>query len=502
MASSVAHRPTLAIALDGAEPSLVQRLMASGDMPVLASVLKQGSWSAVTSSADLGSASVWPTFSSSSEPLEHGINYVWRWNPARMGLVPEHGERIVPWWRAVALSGRRVLTLDVPFTPFAGVEGVVEVGDWGPHDPWIRFQSRPPELAEEIRDDPGVHPYHRDTAPPHDRPSRRYLARVSEWSCRGASLRGALAEQLIRRERPDLAFLVFTETHRASHLLWQTVAADDPLLAGSQHDGLGHALVDVFRSVDSAVGRILESAQPGSRIALMSLHGMRSALGVPTLLHPLLVHLGYATEPHGRRLSVRDAARMAFAATKEHSPQWVKTAWRKSVSPAVASAVAAPTALKAYDWDRTTAFCLPTDQHGWVQINLRGREARGIVPETHYAGLCREVSEGLMAARTVDGRPVVRRVLRLADQNRGRPPLNLPDLVVHWEDAAHNNPVRIAGSGIVSRPDGRRLTGKHAYEGFLIAAGMNPPAPTVAGHRLHEVIVGDAPPTGGRGPMV
>ena len=36
-----------------------------------------------------------------------------------------------------------------------------------------------------------------------------------------------------------------------------------------------------------------------------------------------------------------------------------------------------PGMCTAIDWSQTRAFALPSDQHGWVRINLRGREAQG-----------------------------------------------------------------------------------------------------------------------------
>jgi predicted AlkP superfamily phosphohydrolase/phosphomutase len=479
----------IAIAFDGAEPALVRRLMAAGELPVLAGLAARGAWSRVSSSAHIGSASVWPTFASGQEVLEHGMHYVWRWEPARMRVEREHGASIVPWWRAVAQSGRRVLTLDVPYLPFAGVDGCMEIADWGAHD---RTQAaviaRPQRLVAQIAREVDPHPYQRDPAPPHDHPSLRYLATASRRASTGAGLRGTLAARLIADEQPDLALVVFTEMHRASHLLWQTIAPDDPLLADRRPGLDDDALVGVFRAADAAVGQILAAARPGARVAVFSLHGMRPARGVPTLLHPLLVELGYATVPRGRRLSPRDAGRTAFAALKANAPNWLRHAWRQVASPALLNAVAEPTAMKAYDWDRTRAFSLPSDQHGWVRINLIGREARGTVPAADYAALCDELGAALLAVRTQDGRPVVKRVLRLADGNGGRPLAKLPDLVVDWEDAAHDDPLRLHGSRLECSPEGLRLTGKHAYEGFLIGVGLPPTGDVIAAHELHGLL--------------
>jgi len=80
-----------------------------------------------------------------------------------------------------------------------------------------------------------------------------------------------------------------------------------------------------------------------------------------------------------------------------------------------------------------------------------------------------------------DGAPPPRAIARTSCQ----PPATLPDLVVDWEDAAHNVPVRVRDSGVESTPEGLRLTGKHAYDGFLIAIGIPPAGDVIASHELH-----------------
>jgi predicted AlkP superfamily phosphohydrolase/phosphomutase len=490
LAAAVGHTPTIAIALDAAEPELVRRLMASGDMPVLADLAERGHWASVTSSARIGSASVWPTFVTASEPQQHGHHYVWRWQPDRMRIARDDGVGMVPWWRALPAEGRRVLTLDVPFVPFADVDGCTEIAEWGPHDRrHMSVRTRPPGLAEEITREFPQHPFQRYPAPPHDRPSVDYLMAMAAGAAEGVRLRGEMATRLLRRHTPELAVVVFTELHRASHMLWQTVAPDDPLLADRPHEGLDdRALIDVFAAADTAVGELLASARRDTRVHVFALHGMRSCRGVPAVLHPLLVALGYATPPGAGRLAPTAMGRQLLAAAKRGTPDWARQRWRSSMPPSVMNAVAKPNAMQLYDWRRTRAFALPTDQHGWVRINLAGREAAGIVPAGHYRGLCDEIAAALLAASTPDGRPVVGSVLAMADDFGGRPPAHLPDLVVDWADAAHDDPVSIAGTDVCVRPEALRLTGKHAYDGFLLSAGVPAPGDDIPSSALHRVL--------------
>ena len=47
-------------------------------------------------------------------------------------------------------------------------------------------------------------------------------------------------------------------------------------------------------------------------------------------------------------------------------------------------------------------------------------------------------------------------------------PLRLPDLIVHWDDAAFELPLRIGDSSLAALPAGLKFTGQHALEGFCI----------------------------------
>ena len=482
---------TLLIALDAAEPSFVRELMAAGEMPVLAGLAERGSWARVTSSAHIGSGSVWATFASGRSPVEHGRVSAWRWDPAAMRTVFEPTADVRPWWAAHARHGERVLALDVPYLSLARAgDGCTEIAEWGSHDRTRGLvETLPASLAAEIARDVDPHPYQHERPPSHDSPSSRALAELSRLSCEGARRRGELACSLIGRLAPDLALITFAETHHASHLLWHSVEPDHPLFADLRRRPTGErVLVDVFRAVDAAVGRIIEAVGVDARIVVFSLHGMRPGRGLPTLMHPLLVDLGYAAAPRGTRLTARDAGRTAFAMAKRRAPGWVRDAYRRRASHGVLRAIAAPTAMAAYDWDRTRAFAVPTDQHGLLRINLAGREARGIVPAKGYAATCDELSEALRGARTADGRPLVRKILRLADDNGGRPPADLPDLIVHWSDAACADPVRVAGGAVTARPDGRRLTGQHAFDGFVVSVGASPHGDVVASHELCDLV--------------
>src|SRR5258705_10836549 len=133
--------------------------------------------------------------------------------------------------------------------------------------------------------------------------------------------------------------------------------------------------------------------------------------------------------------------------------------------------LARPTMLPVYDWENTRAFSLPTDQYGWIRINLIEREVQGSVPLDEYDEICKQLEERLLALTTEGGQRLVQDITRTAanaDSALGNP---LPDLVVHWHDAASTSPLKIEGSKVQVESVCKKSTGQHASEGFCIYRG-------------------------------
>jgi predicted AlkP superfamily phosphohydrolase/phosphomutase len=127
--------------------------------------------------------------------------------------------------------------------------------------------------------------------------------------------------------------------------------------------------------------------------------------------------------------------------------------------------------MPAYDWQKTRAFSLPTDQYGWIRINLRGREAEGIVSPGEYDAVCAELTEMLSTLAAEDGELLVEDVMRTAADPDSALVNPLPDLVVHWRYAALAVSLKIRDSKVPAERVGKKSTGQHASPGFCIYRG-------------------------------
>ncbi len=485
----------LAIGLDAAEPTLVQRLIEDGEMPALKRLLERGAWKRVESSAHIGSGSVWPTFITGTEPREHGMYAEWEWQPRAMGLTRCNGRNLKPFWKSLVGEGATVGVLDVPFAPIVNLPAGFEVSEWGAHDVveghmqvspaslnGLVSQTRPHPLQHENIDAGGPDDYER-------------LARISSSCLDGVKLRGELASRLIVETQPELAVVVFTEIHHASHYFWHMVAPGHPFYKDDRFHALSDtnlAIRDIYREVDKQIARLVEVSGEDAFVMVFSLHGMQPTLGIAAFLAPLLLETNWARLAGWSSKSWRERALSLFAKFKRHAPAGLKKMYYKTLPRTATLHLAQPTMLPTYDWTRTRAFSLPSDQHGWIRLNLAGREAKGIVQPQEYEETCRELRQMLLDLVTEDGRRIVRDCLITSQSYEDALTQPLPDLIVHYEDAAFDPRMRIKGMSFEPEAIGQKFTGQHAPEGFLIAAGQQgilTDAPVVAAKDLHRMII-------------
>jgi hypothetical protein len=144
-------------------------------------------------------------------------------------------------------------------------------------------------------------------------------------------------------------------------------------------------------------------------------------------------------------------------------------------------------------WPRMRAFALPSFSEGYVRLNVKGRDAAGIVDPADYDRVWEAVRNELLKltnART--GEPLVTDVVRTrADAFRpreGEQPSDA-DMIVMWS----NTPCDVVDHPLAGRvgPVPFKRSGSHVHRGFFMARGADIPA----GIRLPERHALDLAPT-------
>jgi predicted AlkP superfamily phosphohydrolase/phosphomutase len=465
-------RPVLAIGIDAAEISLVERWMDDGCLPTLSRLRQEGAYGRLKSSAEWLVGSPWPTFYTSSPPSEHGMYHYLIWRPDKM--MTERPSMswmpLKPFWRDLPALGKRVIAVDIPLAyapePFDGTE----IAGWATHEVIEPPASHPPELLENVTQRFGKPPFGNEET---YLLSPSELLGVRDQCIRTTEMVTELSMTLMDEKPWDLFLLGFAAVHRGGHQLWDRsgVTGDIP---PDQASAVDDALREVYIACDRAIGRLIDKAGSDTTVVVFSLHGMGANASRSDLLREMLKRVLADKDRNDDPPTLTRASQKLRGLLPIRFRSWVKNRlpivlqdrltlfWRTG----------------GIDWGATPAFAAFCDLDGYVRINLKGREAQGIVePGEAYQELCGRIEDGLRTFVDEDtGEAIVDRVGYLDDiYPAGSMRKHLPDLMVHWVNSSASRHRRVVSPryGAIawptpgSHPQGR--SGNHLPDGFLFA---------------------------------
>jgi predicted AlkP superfamily phosphohydrolase/phosphomutase len=473
-AGDASRAPVLAIALDAAEWTLIDRWARDGTMPNLKRLYEQGAHGRLISTVDWLAGTPWPSFYTGSYPPDHGFLFHLQWRPATMRHERPSPEwlPLTPFYRRFGDFGKRIVAIDVPITYAADSLNGIELTSWSTHDKITAPTSYPRDVLAWVNREIGSEPI---TIERGGFQKVRALLKLRDELIESTKRQAALCEAIMAREPWDFFIVGVGAAHRAGHKLWdRTSALGMTSEEGAEYD---RALRDVYVACDDTVGRVLKAAGPGVTVLCFALHGMETNRSrfdlVPEMLELVLTRGSSAGAASHRRSLLHGLRSSVPVEWRSAVKQRLPPGWQDRLSKFWRG-------VDDKDWSMTPAFALMGDLQALVQINLRGRETQGIVePGREYDELCDRIAEGLMTFRDADtGERVVR------DIGRGdrlypdaRYDVGLPDLVIRWPD----NPARTHRAvvsecfGTVHWPcPGRPLDGRsghHGPQGWLIAVG-------------------------------
>lgn len=493
----------VALGLDAADPVLLERWMDAGYLPNLKQLRARGAYARLSALDYCRAEASCATLLTGCHPAKHGMWTPTRFNPRDYSVrdVSYDYSEYPPFY---ALGeGYRVAVFDMPQTVFSSRVNGIQVLGWGAHAPRTPSDSQPAGLFEELTSRHGAHPaLNTDHLPTIGDPQA--VDRLKDALLTGIQRRGAICRDLLTRERWDLFLTYFGEVHSAQHLFWHLSQPDHPLHAIFGRAGW-NPLLDVFQAVDREIGSIIATLPDDARVMIFSDHGMESnCTDLPSMVF-LPEFLFRASFPGTRGLSGgRTGTRPGPMLVPSESRSWRSAVWaqkhdsnpitaflrrrlptvffhytierrlgdaRLPLCPDDCPMGSQPPMWYSPAWPRMKAFALPTFSEGYVRINLRGREAAGIVEPSDYERVCDEVVSMISEvtnART--GTPLVKRVVRTRSGPDDRDPRRPdPDLIVLW----NNTPADVVDSPTLGRigPLPFNRSGSHVHRGFLLAAG-------------------------------
>lgn len=515
-------RRVAAIGLDAAEWTYVQHLMESGALPNLAALRRRGAVATLQTDRHYRSEYPWTSLATGRSASDIGYWTTVTFDPVAYRCPVVGAAPVEPFFAFPGRRDIRVVALDLPHARIASSLSGAQVIGWGAHDPQVPPSSSPRGLLGELVAAHGAHPaveieYDGAWHQP------KFLSRFADALVSGAERRVEVVEALLRRV-PDwqLLLMVMAEPHTIGHHCWHGADRTSPLATAPSAATAGRCLERVHRAVDGALGRLLPLLGPDTTVLVFSVKGMevadsevaatclvpelllRAFLG-RRLLHdveragwerdgrpPVILpedrdQAGWLKEhmsadparTRSRRSTVR---RLAWGA-RRRLQRPVPTSWR---SPTEDLEHWNPATWYRGDWPHMPAFVIPSFSDVHIRLNVRGREARGVVEPEDYVSTCDRV--GGMLRRATDARTGASLVVAV-DRMRTSPfdPGPPADVIVSVP----------AGVDALDSPEAGPIgpypwprTGSHSPRGFLIGAG-----PDLAKGSLPDGSVSDLAPT-------
>lgn len=220
-----------------------------------------------------------------------------------------------------------------------------------------------------------------------------------------------LFDYLFDKFNEGLLFFYFGTTDLNAHMFYSMIDPQHPGYDAEKAKQFGGALPSLYQTVDGVVGKIMQRLDDKTTLLIISDHGFAPF-------------------------------RRAF-----HLNTWLKN--EGYITLVDESKQAESEYFSNVDWMRTRAYGLGFNG---LYLNLRGREANGIVSKRERDALLNEISQKLLALRDPkNGERIVHRVDRAEEVYSGRNIEFAPDLIVgyargyraSWETTIGNFPLKI-----------------------------------------------------------
>lgn len=355
------------LGVDGGSFQLINSFVEQGYLPVFQKMIEGGAYGRFVSTVPPHTAPGWTSIMTGVHTGTHGVYQFWKTNGEDYigGFQGSEDWRSPSLWEILNAYNLKTAVVNVPMThPPKKLNGFMI--SW-PLSKTLNY-SYPRTLLKEVMD-AGCRWY-----------PDLYLMYTGQQDYLQKALditrdRVKTLQYFIQNKEWDLCMAVFPEVDRISHFYWNYMDAGSPYY--KEDASLKYAILDIYREVDRAMGKIVELLPKDTLFVSMSDHGFRRGT-INFNIDSFLVEKGYMV------LNKTDVVVQEQQSGYENNFNWFMTQDHG----------------QGYevDWGRTKFYIAAPGSYG-VNFNLLGRQREGVVRENEKEKLFHQLKKDLLALR-------------------------------------------------------------------------------------------------------
>ncbi|WP_395073926.1 hypothetical protein [Hyphococcus sp.] len=459
----------LFLGFDGADPALIDEMIAEGELPAFKHVRDSSCVHPITNDPAMGAAQFWTSASIGAGPGHHGHYFYMQFKPDTYDIITNHESSlpdITPFWNLLDRDGYRVGVVDWHRMMPKPMKNGLLIDNWLGHDPLTGAVFSPLSLRSECEKyftgDPiagGFACKPRETA----EALNDYLFHLFNR----IDVKASFCTDQMRNSDWDLFITCFSDVHDVGHYFYNLC---DPVHELYDHDlaaQVREPLRTCYRRLDAQIAKLIDAAGPDAKLFAYGGPGMETFVSANGAMDEMTRRIDLGV---GAPLTAAETAKQKYHSLIPKELRWTLTPLARAVRRKVI----------VNDYAKRRFFAVPhNDNSGAVRINVKGREKHGIVARgAEFDLVVEEITEGVLTFKNADtGKPLVKRVVCVPHLYDGPYIDHLPDLYIEWNRADTPNDMRKITSekfgDIEFSHTGR--TGDHNDTGFFWSPEDAPP---------------------------
>jgi predicted AlkP superfamily phosphohydrolase/phosphomutase len=475
---------TLVVGIDGGEWDVIDPLIASGRLPNLAKLKRDGVSGPLVSTVPPVSPLAWNSIQTGTNPGKHGVyDFISFDEEYRRRSVNSTDRRSVPFWHVLNDHDTTTGLFKIPFTyPPDEVSGYMVTGFPTPNS--VDDFVEPASLGDHV-------------GPVEDLFEDESLKRTEGLEAFRDDLIAVAEHQtdvfcdLLERVDTEFGMTVYDGSDRIQHFFWKYF--DDSHPRYEPDSELADAIEQYYETIDEGIGRILDRTPDDCDVLVLSDHGF-GPLADDVYVDEWLNREGFLVRrPESPQQSVESTLgsviETAWAAVRRTGQdERIKSILPGSLIDFRSSVQDVRT--RDFVWEETEVFFTTLSGQSFM-INLEDRFSEGTVPPERYDEVVGAVTKSLLSVRHPEtGESLVRDIYHKDDIFHGWAAAEAPDLVARTNPQCTLKSGRSESLVKAASQQGAERSGDHRPDGVLVASG-----PSFDEGRIEESHVTDIAPT-------